>query len=577
MSSPFATHEVLNQSPPFENVNLFSTDRALMEAVRREGGGAAAERLTAFGALCGSAEAFERGRLANEHTPRLKPFDTKGHRLDVVEFHPAYHDCMSMSFAEGLHCSAWEHVAGPGSDPSHPRLRLDSGAGGEGSDPAFKPAPGANVARSAGCYMAIQMEAGHQCPITMTNASVPTLLIQPEIAAQWVPKILSRTYDKSFRLAAAKSGVTIGMGMTEKQGGTDVRANTTRAEPAGSGGPGEEYVLTGHKWFMSAPMCDAFLMLAQAPKGLSCFLVPRFLPDGSVNALHFQRLKEKLGNRSNASSEVELHAAHGWLIGEEGRGVPNIIEMVTGTRLDCAVASAGLMRVMLANAIHHCRHRTVFQRKLVDQPLMGQVLADLALDAEAATALAFRLARSFDRASDAHAGAWRRLMTPVTKYWICKIAPAFGYEAMECLGGNGYVEEGLAARIYREMPLNAIWEGSGNVMALDLLRVLQREPETVEIVLEDLGAAAGGDDRLKAQLDRVRGILHEPRLIERRGRVLAEGLATLAAGSILRAHAPSFVADAFLATRLSGSPRQTYGQGLEAADTAAIVERAFPG
>jgi putative acyl-CoA dehydrogenase len=467
---------------------------------------------------------------------------------------------MAISVAEGLHCSAWEH--------------LRDGLGQSGA----KPAQGANVARSAGCYMAIQMEAGHQCPITMTNAAVPTLLLQPDLAAEWLPRMLAREYDKSFKPASAKRGVTVGMGMTEKQGGTDVRANTTRAEPAsGAGGPGAEYVITGHKWFMSAPMCDAFLVLAQAPKGLSCFLVPRFLPDGSVNRLHFMRLKDKLGNRSNASSEVEFQGAHGWLIGEEGRGVPNIIEMVTGTRLDCAVASAGLMRLVLANAIHHCRHRTVFQRKLIDQPLMGQVLADLALDAEAATALAFRLARTFDRASDRHAAAWRRLMTPVIKYWICKIAPAFGYEAMECLGGNGYVEEGLAARVYREMPLNAIWEGSGNVMALDLLRVLQREPETVEIVLEDLSAAAGGDARLKAHLERAKRMLHEPRLLEARGRALAETLATLGAGTILRAHAPALVADAFLATRLSGSPRQTYGQGLDGADTHAIVERALPG
>jgi putative acyl-CoA dehydrogenase len=556
MSSAYATHEVLNQSPPFEDINLFSTDRALMEAVSREGGGSAAKRLEALGAACGSAAAFERGRLANENPPRLKAFDTKGHRLDLVEFHPAYHECMGLSAAEGLHCSAWEHLREPGA----------------------KPAQGANVARSAGCYMATQMEAGHQCPITMTNAAVPTLLLQPEIAADWLPRILSRDYDKSFKPASAKRGVTIGMGMTEKQGGTDLRANTTRAEPASqAGGPGAEYIVTGHKWFMSAPMCDAFLVLAQAPNGLSCFLLPRFLPDGSVNAIHFQRLKDKLGNRSNASSEVEFHGAHAWLIGEEGRGVPNIIEMVTGTRLDCAVASAGLMRLMLANAIHHCRHRTVFQRKLVDQPLMSEVLADLALDVEAATALAFRLARSFDRVSDPHAAAWRRLMTPVTKYWICKMAPAFGYEAMECLGGNGYVEEGLAARVYREMPLNAIWEGSGNVMALDLLRVLQREPETAAIVMEDLAAAAGGDSHLKAHLERVQRILHEPRFLDRRGRMLTESLATLAAGTILRAHAPALVADAFLATRLSGLPRQTYGQGLDAADTAAILERAFPG
>jgi putative acyl-CoA dehydrogenase len=545
---------VFNQSPPFEDVNLFTTDRALMEAVNREGGGSAVRRLTAFGEVCGSAAAFERGRLANENPPRLKPFDSKGRRLDVVEYHPAYHECMGVSVAEGLHCSSWDHLAGSGG----------------------KPASGANVARSAGCYMAIQMEAGHQCPITMTNAAVPTLRLQPEIAQAWLPKVLARVYDKSFKPASAKRGATIGMGMTEKQGGTDVRANTTKAVPAAGGGPGAEYMLTGHKWFMSAPMCDAFLALAQAPKGLSCFLMPRFLPDGSVNALHFQRLKEKLGNRSNASSEVEFRGAHAWLIGEEGRGVPNIIEMVTGTRLDCAVASAGLMRLVLANAIHHCRHRTVFQNQLADQPLMSQVLADLALDAEAATALAFRLCRSFDRASDPNAGAWRRLMTPVTKYWICKIAPAFAYEAMECLGGNGYIEEGVAARVYRELPVNAIWEGSGNVMALDLLRVLQREPETVAIVMDDLAATAGGDSHLKAHLARVQRLLHEPRFLEQRGRALTESLATLAAGTILRAHAPAPVADAFIATRLAGASRQTYGHGLDAVDTRAIIERALP-
>ena len=460
-----------------------------------------------------------------------------------------------MSIAEGLHCSPWEHAASAGAQP----------------------VAGANVTRSAGCYMAIQMEAGHQCPITMTNASVPTLLLQPEIAADWLPKILARHYDKSFQPVGAKRGATVGMGMTEKQGGTDVRANATTATPAGAGGPGAEYIVTGHKWFMSAPMCDAFLVLAQAPGGLSCFLLPRFLPDGSVNALRFQRLKDKLGNRSNASSEVEFQAAHAWLIGEEGRGVPAIIEMVTGTRLDCAIGSAGLMRLALANAIHHCSHRTVFQRKLVDQPLMQQVLADLALDVEAATALAFRLCRSFDRASDPHAAAWRRLMTPVTKYWVCKLGPAVAYEAMECMGGNGYVEEGLAARLYRELPLNAIWEGSGNVMALDLLRVLQREPETLDIVMDDLGAAVGNDPQLKTHLERIQTMLHEPRLLEQRGRRLVEALATVAAGAILHAHAPAYVADAFIATRLSGAPRQTYGQGLEGADTRAIIERASAG
>jgi putative acyl-CoA dehydrogenase len=554
MSSPFATHEVFNQSPAFEDVNLFTSDRALLEAVNREGGGHAAKRLTAFGGICGSAESFQRGRIANENLPRLRPFDSKGRRLDTVEFHPAYHECMEISIREGLHCSAWDHLANPGA----------------------KPTPGANVARSAGTYMAIQMEAGHQCPITMTNASVPALMLQPELAEWWIPRILSRTYDKSFKPAAAKRGVTIGMGMTEKQGGTDVRTNSTVAAPAGNGGPGAEYLITGHKWFMSAPMCDAFLVLAQAPGGLSCFLMPRFLPDGSINALAFQRLKDKLGNRSNASSEVEFQAAHAWLIGEEGRGIPTIIEMVTCTRLDCAVGSAGLMRLTLANAIHHCRHRTVFQKRLVDQPLMSQVLADLALDVEAATALSFRLSRSFDRASDPHAAAWRRLMTPVTKYWVCKIGPALAYEAMECLGGNGYVEEGLAARLYRELPVNAIWEGSGNVMALDLLRVLQREAETVEIVMDDLATAAGDDAHLKAYLARIQGILHEPRLLDRRARDLAEALALMAAATILRAHAPAAVADAFIGTRLSGAMRQTYGQGLDWADTRAIVDRALP-
>jgi putative acyl-CoA dehydrogenase len=554
MQDRFATHEVTNQSPPFEGIDLFTSDRGLVEAVEREGGSSAAAHLGAFGAACGSAASFEQGRLANDFPPRLKSFDSKGRRLDRVEFHPAYHACMAISTRQGLHCSAWDHLATPDT----------------------KPVAGANVVRSAGTYMAIQMEAGHQCPITMTNAAVPTLLLEPALAKTWVPKILSRDYDHSFGPVAAKRSATIGMGMTEKQGGTDVRANTTIATPAGNGGPGAEYLITGHKWFMSAPMCDAFLVLAQAPGGLSCFLMPRNLPDGAVNTLRLQRLKDKLGNRSNASAEAEFQAAHAWLIGEEGRGVPAIIEMVTCTRLDCAVGSAGLMRLALANAVHHCRHRTVFQKNLVDQPLMIQVLADLALDVEAATALSFRLANSFDQASEPRAAAWRRLMTPVTKYWVCKIAPALAYEAMECLGGNGYVEEGIAARIYRELPVNAIWEGSGNVMVLDLLRVIQREPKTVESVMADLGAAVAGDTHLKAQLARVHCLLQEPALLERRGRELAEALALLAVATILRESAPDPVADAFLATRLGGAGRRTYGQGLDRSDTRAIVERVLP-
>ena len=553
MLEPFQTHEVFNQSPPFQDVNLFVSDRVLQEAVAREGAGHAADALARFGHTCGSAEALDQARLANEHPPRLRSFDAKGFRLDVVEFHPAYHALMAISIGQGLHCSAWEHLAQAGAERR----------------------PGAAVARAAGCYMANQMEAGHQCPITMTNAAVPTLLLAPELARQWLPKLLSRVYDKSLRSLAEKQGVTIGMGMTEKQGGTDVRANTTRAEPAGAGGPGAEYLITGHKWFLSAPMCDAFLVLAQAPAGLACFLVPRVLPDGGSNALRLQRLKDKLGNRSNASSEVEFAAAHGWLIGEEGRGIASIMEMVTSTRLDCAVASAGLMRLALVNAIHHCRHRLVFQKRLLDQPLMQQVLADMALDVEAATALCFRLARAFDHAGEAEAAAWQRLMTPVTKYWVCKMGPQLGYEALECLGGNGYVEEGLAARLYRELPVNAIWEGSGNVMALDLLRVLQREADAFETVMEALEAEIGGEARLKREFERLRSLLQEPALLDARGRELIEGLAMLAAATILRTAAPSFVAEAFIGTRFAGPGRRSYGQGLAGAKTRAIVERAL--
>jgi putative acyl-CoA dehydrogenase len=554
MSDRFATHGVTNQSPSFENVNLFTSDCALADAVVREGGGHGIGRLEALGDRFGSAAAFEQGRLANEFTPRLRTFDGKGRRLDIVEFHPAYHACMEMSIGQGLHCSAWDHLATPDA----------------------KPIAGANVVRSAGTYMAIQMEAGHQCPITMTNAAVPTLSLEPALAATWIPKILSRVYDPGLRPAAAKRGTTIGMGMTEKQGGTDVRANTTTATPTGSGGSGTEYLVTGHKWFMSAPMCDAFLVLAQAPGGLSCFLLPRVLPDGRVNRLRFQRLKDKLGNRSNASAEVEFQSAHAWLIGEEGRGVAAIIEMVTCTRLDCAVGSAGLMRLALANAAHHCRHRTVFQKALIDQPLMTQVLADMALDVEAAIALSFRLARSFDQAPEARAAAWRRVMTPVTKYWVCKIGPALACEAMECLGGNGYVEEGIAARIYRELPVNAIWEGSGNVMVLDVLRVIQRDPKALESVMSELEVMAGADPHLTSQLARVHALLQEPEPLERRGRDLVEALALLAAGAILRTHAPAAVADAFVDTRIGGHARLTYGQGLDRADTRAIVERALP-
>ena len=551
--TPPAAEAVANQSSPFADVNLFTLDAALQGVVKREGGQGAAARLTSFGALAGSAEALDHGRLANENPPRLQTHDAKGRRLDVVEFHPSWHWLMAASADEGLHCGAWGHL--------------------DGESPLR---PGANVERAGAFYIAAQMEAGHCCPLTMTNAAIPVIRDVPAVAAVWLPKLTRRQYDQRFLPLARKSAATVGMGMTEKQGGTDVRANATQAVRDGAGGTGGAYRLTGHKWFMSAPMCDAFLVLAQATGGLSCFLVPRFRPDDTVNALHFQRLKNKLGNRSNASSEVEFAAAHGVLLGEEGRGVATIIEMVMHTRLDCAVASAALMRRAVAEALHHTRQRHVFGRTLASQPIMASVLADLALEVEAATALAFRLARSFDRASDSRAAAWRRLMTPVTKYWVCKVASPVIGEAMECMGGNGYVEDGGMPRLYREAPVNSIWEGSGNVMALDMLRVLEKEPEAVEMVLDDLGQAAGDDTHLKASLARVATMLHEPRLIEMRARALMEGIALTAAGCIIRAHAPQAVGDAFIAARLSGVPRFTYGQGLEWSDTKAILARVLP-
>lgn len=550
----FATHEVSNQSPPFHDINLFLADAALREALAREGAGTEAPELELFGAAAGSAEAFDRGRLANENPPKLMRFDEKGFPLDRVAFHPAYHEAMAFSFAAGLHSSPWNHLAAPGA-------------------PARK---GAHAGRAARLYMMTQTEPGHICPVTMTNAAVATLLLQPDIAKELLPKILSRHYDGSFQPWPSKRSITIGMGLTEKQGGTDVRANTSSATPVRHGGPGQEYVLVGHKWFLSAPMCDAFLMLAQASGGLSCFLVPRFLPNGSINPLRLQRLKNKLGNRSNASSEVELHGARGWLIGEEGRGIANIIEMVNMTRLDCAVASAGQMRLALTVAIHHCRHRMVFQKRLVDQPLMARVLADMAIDVEAATALAFRLARAFDEAAaDASEAAWRRVMTPVTKYWVCKMAPALGFEAMECLGGNGYVEDGLAARLYRELPLNAIWEGSGNVMCLDVLRVLNRDRCAVEAVIAELARDSQGDPALSASIAQI-SAQAAGNVAEADARGFVEALARTAAGVLLRRHAPEPVADAFIGSRLQGSFRHTFGAAIGAVDSRAILDRAWP-
>ncbi|MGC1326471.1 MAG: isovaleryl-CoA dehydrogenase, partial [Xanthobacteraceae bacterium] len=439
--SRFDTHEVFNQSPSYENVDLFSSDLPLQEAVKANGAADEVPLLAAFGKHWGTADMFALGRRANENPPKLHAFDAKGFRRDTIAFHPAYHQFMRESIAAGLQASTW------------------TAQGQRASAPA-------EVARAARFYMAAQIETGHLCPITMTRAALAALAAAPALAAKVVPKAVSRNYDPLFRPWRDKSGMTLGMGMTEKQGGTDVRANTTAATP-----DGDAYSLVGHKWFLSAPMCDAFLVLAQAPGGLTCFLLPRFRDDGSVNALRFQRLKDKLGNRSNASSEVEFTDAFAWRVGEEGAGIRTILQMVQLTRLDCAIASAGLMRMALAQAVHHCRHRNVFGKPLYHQPMMRAVLADMALEVEAAVALVFRLARALDRAADdAAEAAYARVMTPAAKYWTCKLAPGFIVEAMECLGGNGYVEESLLPRLYREAPVNAIWEGSGNVMCLDVLR-----------------------------------------------------------------------------------------------------------
>src|ERR1700704_3895665 len=453
----FSTHEVFNQSPPFEDVDLYAVDRPLVEAVAANGGASAQSELSEFGKHWGSAAMAERGRFANENTPKLRTFDSRGNRRDEVEFHPSYHELMARSAHAGVHNSTWT---------------LDG-----------KPAGGAaEVVRAAKFYMAAQVETGHLCPITMTRASVAALAVQPDLLAKTMPVIATRAYDPTFAPWPTKRGMTLGMGMTEKQGGTDVRSNQSRATR-----DGDAYRISGHKWFMSAPMCDAFLVLAQADEGLTCFFMPRFTPDGSVNAVQFQRLKDKLGNRSNASSEVEFAGAYAERVGDEGKGIRTIIQMVQLTRQDCAIASAGLMRSGLTHALHHARHRSVFQKHLADQPLMQAVLSDMALHIEASIALVMRLCRSFDRApEDQNESAYMRLLTPAIKYWVCKSAPGFLYEAMECLGGNGYVEEGVLARHYRESPVNAIWEGSGNVMCLDVLRALSREAQAALAVLQGL-------------------------------------------------------------------------------------------
>ena len=539
----FDTQEVFNQSPPYEDIDLYSSDLPLQEAVRANGAGGEGPALAAFGRQWGTAQMFATARRANENTPKLYTFDPKGFRRDVVEFHPAYHEFMRASIAAGLHASTW------------------TAAG-------MRAAPPAEVARAARYYMAAQVESGHLCPITMTRAALAALAPDPALLAQVAPKVVSTSYDPAFRPWWDKPGMTLGMGMTEKQGGTDVRANITSATPAG-----DFYTIAGHKWFLSAPMCDAFLVLAQAPGGLTCFFVPRFRSDGSVNALRLQRLKDKLGNRSNASSEVEFAGAYALRVGDEGAGVRTIIQMVQLTRLDCGLASAGFMRMALAQAVHHCRYRSVFQRHLYDQPMMRSVLSDLALDVEGAVALMMRLARAFDRAAgDPLEAAYARLVTPAAKYWICKTAPSFIYEAMECLGGNGYVEESILPRLYREAPVNAIWEGSGNVMCLDVLRALRRDKEAADFFADlarKAGPLLGADGEIFEPMNEFEG--------EAKARITVGKLATLAAASALEATAPPAVTEAFARTRLQRQHAALYGADhIEAHTAETLLQRALP-
>jgi putative acyl-CoA dehydrogenase len=529
--------EVSNQPPPLEPYNLFDSDIVLREAVAREG--VASPGLKSLGQVFGTPEVVALGFAANKNPPQLKTFDRYGHRVDEVEFHPAWHELLGIACSFGLHSHPWT-----------------------------EPKPGAHVARAAGTYMLTQIESGVYCPVAMTYASVPTLRQAPKIAEQWLPKIFNAAYDRRCTPIADKIGALIGMGMTENQGGSDLRMNTTRAEPAGDGA----YRLHGHKWFLSAPMCDAFLILAQAPKGLSCFFLPRWTPDGKRNAIHINRLKDKLGNKSNASSEVEFHGAFAQLVGEEGRGIPTIIEMAGYTRLDCCIGSSGLMRQAVAQATHHARHRTVFQKKLIDQPLMTNVLADMALESEAATVLTMRLARAYDE-SDETAQVFRRVVTPAAKFWVCKRAPSLTYEAMEVLGGSGYIEECIVPRLYREAPVNSIWEGAGNIMCLDVLRAIERTPKAADVLQQEFT----GDARLKGFTDRLQKRLNATdRNDESQARVLVRDLVLALQAALLIKHAPAAVADAFCASRLGGEGGGAFGTLPRGLDLRAIAERAAP-
>ncbi|GAB4556210.1 MAG: DNA alkylation response protein [Rhizobacter sp.] len=542
------THEVFNQPTPLVDRNLFTGNTPLRDAVRFNAPALDTTELGQLGERAGSQAMQEHARLANVHTPRLLTHDRFGHRVDQVEFHPSYHALMDLAVSSGLHGAPWV----------------------EGAN--------AHVRRAAGFMVFTEMEPSSLCPISMSYAVTPALKANPAIAAEWGPRVSSRSYDPRFLPASQKTGVTMGMGMTEKQGGSDVRANTTQARHVGRDAWGERYALVGHKWFFSAPMCDAFLVLAQAPAGLSCFFLPRWLPDGSVNGLHIQRLKDKLGNKANASSEVEFNGAQAWLVGDEGRGVPQILAMGAMTRLDCALGTSGLMRQSLSLALHHTAQRQAFGKALIEQPLMRNVLADLALESEAATALSLRLARAFDRPGDAQEAAMARVLTPVAKYWVCKRGSQFAQEAMECLGGNGYVEEngeGVMARIYREMPVNSIWEGAGNIMALDLLRALHKGGAVTDALAAELAPARGANAAFDRFADALPKRVDDARA-ETDARRLAQDVALAVQAALLRQHSPDFVFDAFCRSRLGGDWGQAFGTLSAHTDFDSIIARAMP-
>ncbi len=546
-----STHEVFNQSSPLVDYNAYEGDTALREAVHRHGGGRAEDALNAHGARTGSADVIEWGFLANEFKPRFDSHDRQGHRIDRVRYHDAYHKLMKLGLEAGLHATPW-----------------------------INPGPGAHVARAGLYYLQAQVESGHGCPLTMTFASVPTLKLTSAVADEWLPKVLARSYDPRNVPHTEKQAVTIGMGMTEKQGGSDVRSNTTRAVAMNARGPGERYLLSGHKWFTSAPMCDAFLVLAQADGGLSCFLVPRWRPDGSKNPIQVQRLKDKMGNVSNASAEIELHDAMGWMVGEEGRGVRSIIEMVAMTRFDCMIGSSAGQRQAVAQAVNHARERVAFGRTLIDQALMRNVLADLQLEAEGSIAMTMRMAEALDNSHDSaggeHDSLLLRLGLPAGKYWICKRTPCHAYEAMECLGGNGVSEEFIMARLYRDAPVNAIWEGSGNVQALDILRALQKSSYALDAWFAELALAEGASPELDRAVVALKNAITDREDPEYGARRLIEQLAlTLQASLLLRAGC-SAVSDAFMASRLSGQGDRNYGTLPKGIDIATILERADP-